>query len=504
MKQKYVLISTLLIVLVGTLIGLSLFNNSFAIDTINSNLPTKEFTSNLTNYNSYNLIANSLKGKTEYDDFVDNFNTAINFTTQEGTPLYSLMKNFDFPTVNETFELIEQNPKNITDKGLIYIMSHGYNLINITNNIFTKNTHGSVVDNNIKQYITQIAIWLYIFENKDNFPDYCLQTNIDSSITSCDFYNKTSNKVMTESSVRGIITQASNNKDFEYLGYIIELVNDAEAYVEEDSSLNEISTSSLSYTFYDNYIISSLINPKPKTNKDNFISYSIEIEDLENYGIYIVNKDNQKIDNLNGLNQEFKIYIPLKQDLSTMDLTKVKITIKGTFIENKGYEYRITKSSAGDIIDKKKQKFANEMLAYIPLTEINIDFNLKNFTKISKVDITSKKELPGAKLVINNKDTNSKVSEWTSSDKPHYLFLENGNYELCETIPPDKYELQTECIDFKVEKEKITTQVMENKLMDIPDTNASQNIIAILIGSILFASGCGIIFYSFKVKKISD
>ena len=59
--------------------------------------------------------------------------------------------------------------------------------------------------------------------------------------------------------------------------------------------------------------------------------------------------------------------------------------------------------------------------------------------EISKVDITTNRELPGAELIITNKD-GKVVEHWTSTDKPHYIEkLPAGDYTLTEVKAPDGY-----------------------------------------------------------------
>ena len=61
--------------------------------------------------------------------------------------------------------------------------------------------------------------------------------------------------------------------------------------------------------------------------------------------------------------------------------------------------------------------------------------------EISKVDITTNKELPGAELIITNKD-GKVVEHWTSTDKPHYIEkLPAGEYTLTEITAPNGYEI---------------------------------------------------------------
>ena len=69
--------------------------------------------------------------------------------------------------------------------------------------------------------------------------------------------------------------------------------------------------------------------------------------------------------------------------------------------------------------------------------------------EISKVDITTNKELPGAELIITDKD-GKVVEHWTSTDKPHYIEkLPAGEYTLTEITAPDGYEI-AEDISFTV------------------------------------------------------
>ena len=69
--------------------------------------------------------------------------------------------------------------------------------------------------------------------------------------------------------------------------------------------------------------------------------------------------------------------------------------------------------------------------------------------QISKVDITTGKELPGAELVIKDKDGNT-VAQWVSEDKPHYIEkLPAGDYTLTEITAPNGYQL-AESIAFTV------------------------------------------------------
>ena len=83
--------------------------------------------------------------------------------------------------------------------------------------------------------------------------------------------------------------------------------------------------------------------------------------------------------------------------------------------------------------------------------------------KISKQDITTKKELPGATLIL--KDSKGKqIDKWVSGDEPHYIEgLDEGEYTLTEKIAPEGYELSTETIKFTLKADgKVKTVTMYN------------------------------------------
>lgn len=98
--------------------------------------------------------------------------------------------------------------------------------------------------------------------------------------------------------------------------------------------------------------------------------------------------------------------------------------------------------------------------------------------KISKTDITGKKELPGAKLTILDSEGKA-VESWVSADKPHYIEkLPIGTYTLREEQAPDGY-LVAEDIIFEVkDTAEIQKVVMkdEAKPTGVPKTGDETNL----------------------------
>ncbi len=492
---------------------LYLFHDSYAINVDSSTgLPSGTFTSNYAGSAKTNLISTALNGGGSYSTSVHNFDIASNFKTSDSLyPLYSLMKNLKFPTTNEKFELIDNNPLKVNDKGLLYILSHGYNSTNTTNNVFSTNTYGGVTDNSVKEYITQIAVWLYLFEHKGNFTsNYCIDAG--DNLNSCDFYiNSGGTTIMNSTTVRQIISEAAKVNGYNYLNYITLLVDNANKYNgSSTSTMTGFASKTISYTISNTNksLITEAITPSPNSNTENYLYYSVKLNDPNNYGVYLLDSSNNKLTNTTNLTGAFKIYVPLKDDISTMDLSSISIDITGTFIKADGYSYRVTSSTSENLINKnKKQAFADVLLGYVPIETATVNLSLRNIVKISKIDAADSKELPGATLVITNKKDNSTVEKWVSTNTAKYIFLENGDYTLCETIAPKGYALSTECIDFKVDGTKIVSAKMENhKEVEVPNTAANMSKIIYLVGGILLFIGLSfisiIISKKTNIKKI--
>ena len=92
--------------------------------------------------------------------------------------------------------------------------------------------------------------------------------------------------------------------------------------------------------------------------------------------------------------------------------------------------------------------------------------------KISKRDITTDKELPGATLQIIDEDGNV-VEEWVSADEAHLvegMLIAGKEYTLREIIAPDGYEIANE-IKFTVNEDgSVTEVVMYDELTPVTNT----------------------------------
>ena len=153
-----------------------------------------------------------------------------------------------------------------------------------------------------------------------------------------------------------------------------------------------------------------------------------------------------------------------KKDLTTMEeLPGAELTITdkdGKEIDrwvSTDKPHYIEKLPAGDytlteITAPDGYAFAESVLFTVLPTDEVQQFEMRDDVikvEISKVDITTNKELPGAELIITNKD-GKVVEHWTSTDKPHYIEkLPAGEYTLTEVTAPNGYEI-AEDISFTV------------------------------------------------------
>lgn len=170
-------------------------------------------------------------------------------------------------------------------------------------------------------------------------------------------------------------------------------------------------------------------------------------------------------------------------ELSKADLTDKKelpgASLKVTDEDGNTVDEWVSKEEAHIIkglIVGKKYKMTETKPADGYVTAESIEFTVENTkevqkhqmlddvtkVEISKKDIADSSEVPGAKLIILDKD-GKKIESWTSTDKPHMVEkLPVGEYTLREEQAPDGY-LIAEDVKFTV---KDTGKVQKVKMKD--------------------------------------
>ena len=156
-------------------------------------------------------------------------------------------------------------------------------------------------------------------------------------------------------------------------------------------------------------------------------------KEVEGAKIQVLDKDNKVVDEWTSSKEEHKIKKLVENETYTLH---EEVAPNG-YVKATDVTFKVTE-------DKKTQKI------------LMID----KVVEISKTDITTGKELEGAKLTVT--DENGKVvDEWTSSEESHKVtgLEESKKYTLTETTCPYGYE-QAESITFEVSKDKKTQKVV--------------------------------------------
>ena len=309
-------------------------------------------------------------------------------------------------------EFYDQFPMGVTmtnptkvDNGLAYIIANGYH--------GTKNDYGN--DSKMRQYyITQLALYTYL-------------------------------------------GQANPSRNNDVHNAVWKLVDEAKAAKSSTSSALSVSLSisnkTMKLTSDKEYFISEAITVKSNSGKSMPVSVSA------NTNAFVVNKDGNKVTTVSNGDVVY-IKMPSSQISAGQTIT-FSMGVSATRSIQNAYVYKPSESKYQNMIPGVT--YPSKETASAKVTVQASKEKIVTKTVISKQDITTKKELPGAKLVI--KDANGKeVISWTSGTTAKTISgLQAGNYTLCETAAPAGYELYTECIKFTVKADgTVSTVIMYN------------------------------------------
>ena len=149
-------------------------------------------------------------------------------------------------------------------------------------------------------------------------------------------------------------------------------------------------------------------------------------------------------------------------------LTPIEIT--GQLEPDTTYFIREIESPTGYYIASQDVEFkTSKMNELVTVTFENTPIKYQ----ISKVDITSRKEVPGATLILLDKE-NNQIDTWISTDTPHMIdsdkLTAGETYKLVEIAAPDGYHYAHE-IEFTIpvnnDTDEIITVEMEDELTEI-------------------------------------
>lgn len=236
---------------------------------------------------------------------------------------------------------------------------------------------------------------------------------------------------------------------------VAKLVNAANKYSYVNPSIKLNTNNNFTISDDKKYYVSSSMNV---TTVGIVSNYTVSLDNAPSGTIITDTKGNTK--STFGTGESFVIKVPVSSIKNLSNKFKVSVTATGTI--NKAYLYEAEKSN-----------YQNVATLYPVNSDVsdsnNVNLDLNTKVLISKIDATTGKELPGAKLTI--KDSNGKVVDsWTSTNEVHVIEgLSVGKYTLTEEIAPEGYVLSTETITFEVKLDGTVTEVvMKNYPKDEP------------------------------------
>ena len=196
--------------------------------------------------------------------------------------------------------------------------------------------------------------------------------------------------------------------------------------------------------------------PTPEQKKYPIVKIDAKTnENLAGASLEIKDKDGKVVDS--WVTDKNAHYVELVEGSYTLSETKAP---NGYILSNETIKFTV--SSDGKLLDEAGKELNTVIMKNTPNTTTKVS--------ISKQDVTTSKELPGAKLVVKDKNGNV-IDEWTSGDTPHIITnLTPGTYTLNEVVAPNGYVLSNETITFTVKDDGTTTKVVMYNKPETPIT----------------------------------
>lgn len=250
----------------------------------------------------------------------------------------------------------------------------------------------------------------------------------------------------------------------------------------------------------------------------------------ENYSVTI--SEDGGIIEIEAVNQPITIEIS-KQDIYGEELEGAEMQLEnadGEIVDkwtSDGTNHVVTELPAGDYILKETAapdgyiiatdiKFTVDVYGNVTVENVEAAATSENGNplivmvddttkvRISKQDITTGEELPGAKLQVIDKD-GTVTEEWVSTNEPHFIeavLTAGETYTLREITAPEGYEIAND-VEFTVNSDGTVTEVVMKDehtpvVTDTPYTGDSKSNV---LGWIFVAAGIAIFIASFISRK---
>ena len=346
--------------------------------------------------------------------------------------------------------------------GLIYIIEHGDTL---PDNIL--NTKPSNEQSVLIYYINQIVVWWYL-DIVNGYSSGPTDVGRDVPYDEPAAHQYENNLTVAEKTA--IIN------DNTYGPYIAEVLTNAMAYNPgtTNPALDNIDTSTITYTMTDEYIETSPITVTSNAGT-NFVNYTVS---TSNNNIQILNESGVSQTTLSP-NERFKLRIPVSEVKDYK--INLQVSISGNFSVHNAYFYvdsqrpsEYQRALLGQILDDTTTDSLS--LSYeIPTGEVII----------SKQNSETGARITGAVLSITDK-TGKEVYRYETTNNDMDLTLPVGTYTITETVIPEGYNAEVTTTTFEITEGETTEVVIENTpTIDVPNTSLDSNIVYIIGAGII-------------------
>lgn len=254
------------------------------------------------------------------------------YSTTTNIPIFCLERDINYID-GVTLEKKEQ----ITDDGLLYVMA------NSAPHVKFKDSTGAEFPDQVQSWITQVAIWQYLYETNAENNSATGGTgisNLEIAKSTTELYWDDSASVTHYCDVDGCYTddQADSTVTF-YEKYIAPLVANAkQSGISANGTLQvSIANDEISITDDEKYYQTALVTIT-NSNPSSLVSFSVKIDSAPE-GTVLINENGQVVEDTTGLD---KFYVRIPVDKVTEENKKVVLSATGTFRGYDGYYYRAT------------------------------------------------------------------------------------------------------------------------------------------------------------------
>ena len=346
--------------------------------------------------------------------------------------------------------------------GLIYIIENGDTLPPNILNTVSSDEQGTLI-----YYINQIIVWWYL----DIVNGY--STGPTDPGRNEDYSGPAAHPYLNNLSVEEKTAIINNTT---YGPYIAEVLTNAMNYVPSSTTptLDDIDTSTITYTITDEYIETSPITIT-STNSSNFLNYTVR---TNNENITVLNENGVEQTTFSP-NERFKLRIPMSEVVDYK--INLQVSISGNFSVHNAYFYTAQTNPS------EYQRALLGLITSDTVTdEIPLEFEIPTGRVIiSKQNSETGARITGAVLSITDK-TGKEVYRYETTNNDMDLTLPVGTYTITETVIPEGYNAEVTTTTFEITEGETTEVVIENTpTIDVPNTSLDSNIVYIIGAGII-------------------